>query len=126
MIRMAGEPTSDWADGGRLITGEAVVLEVRPTGWALRAGGTIIDVVLSLIVFAIIMLAVSAVGGALQVESVVYTIAAIVSLVFSLVIVPASVETITHGKSLGRLAVGARIVRSDGGASGLRQALIRA
>jgi len=36
------------------------------------------------------------------------------------------VETLTQGKSLGRLAVGARIVRDDGGSIGLRHALIRA
>jgi hypothetical protein len=45
--------------------------------------------------------------------------------VLCLVILPAAVETLSRGKSLGRLAVGARIVRNDGGAAGLRHALIR-
>ena len=42
------------------------------------------------------------------------------------VVIPTSIETITRGRSLGKLAVGGRIVRSDGGASGFRQAFIRA
>ena len=43
-----------------------------------------------------------------------------------LVIVPPSSRPLSRGKSLGKLAVGARIVRDDGGATGLRHALIRA
>jgi uncharacterized RDD family membrane protein YckC len=125
MIRMAGEPTRDWADGGRLMTGEAVALELRPASFALRAGGTIIDFLVSLIAFAVLMFAVSALSAAVMVDPTFFPIVAILGLVFCLVIIPASVETLTHGKSLGRLAVGARIVRTDGGAAGLRHALIR-
>ncbi len=43
-----------------------------------------------------------------------------------LVVVPMTVELLSQGKSLGRLAVGARIVRDDGGAIGFRHAFIRA
>ena len=50
----------------------------------------------------------------------------IIALVLCLVVAPASVELLSHGKSLGRLAVGARIVRADGGAIGMRHAAIRA
>ena len=45
---------------------------------------------------------------------------------FAILIVPMLVETATGGRSLGKLAVGARIVRDDGGAIGLRHAFIRA
>jgi hypothetical protein len=37
-----------------------------------------------------------------------------------------TVEVATHGRSLGKLAVGARIVRDDGGATTVRHAFIRA
>jgi hypothetical protein len=47
-------------------------------------------------------------------------------LVTVIVIVPVVVETATRGRSLGKLAIGARIVRDDGGAIGFRHALIRA
>jgi uncharacterized RDD family membrane protein YckC len=41
------------------------------------------------------------------------------------VIAPAIVETLSRGRSLGRLALGLRIVRDDGGPVSLRQALTR-
>ena len=126
MIRMAGEPTNEWTDGDPLMTGEAVALELRPTGFALRAGGTVIDVVVSVLAFVFLFLAFSAVGSGLRVEETFYWISFVVTLVLCLVVVPAAVETLSHGKSLGRLAVGARIVRNDGGAAGFRHALIRA
>ena len=47
-------------------------------------------------------------------------------LVFGMVVLPTTVETVTRGRSLGKLAVGARIVRDDGGAIGFRHAFIRA
>jgi hypothetical protein len=50
----------------------------------------------------------------------------IASLVFCIVVLPTAVELLTRGKSLGRLMVGARIVRDDGGAIGFRHAFIRA
>ncbi|WFR66518.1 RDD family protein [Curtobacterium flaccumfaciens] len=43
-----------------------------------------------------------------------------------LVLVPAAVETVTRGKSVGRYATGTRVVRLDGGAIGLRHAFARA
>jgi uncharacterized RDD family membrane protein YckC len=50
----------------------------------------------------------------------------IATLVLVTVVLPTTVETATRGRSLGKLAVGARIVRSDGGAIGFRQAFLRA
>ena len=126
MIRMPTEPTNEWVEVDELMTGEAVALDLRPTGFALRAGGTIIDVVLSIFVYGILMTAVSIVAStsAWEMETTI-PIAAIVGLVLCIVVAPAAVETLSHGKSLGRLAVGARIVRDDGGAAGFRHAIIR-
>jgi hypothetical protein len=59
-------------------------------------------------------------------EDAVFSILAIVALVLCLVAAPIAVETASRGKSLGRLAVGTRIVRDDGGAIGFRHAAIRA
>src|SRR3546814_5251935 len=39
---------------------------------------------------------------------------------------PTTVETVTRGRSLGKRAVGGRIVRADGGAIGFRHAFLRA
>ena len=49
----------------------------------------------------------------------------VATFVLFLIVAPITVETLSHGKSLGKLAVGARIVRDDGGAIGLRHAFVR-
>jgi len=126
---MAGQPIPDLAgmqfDDESVLSGEAVALDLRPTGYALRAAGTIIDWIVYFGSFiAVMILSFTLVGGAA--EDAVYSILWIVCLVGCLVVAPIVVETLSHGKSLGRLAVGARIVRDDGGAIGLRHAAIRA
>lgn len=117
-------PDGDELNGDLLMTGEAVALDLRPTGWALRAAGCVIDFLVYMGAFTVIasVLFNLAAGS----EDAVYGILSIVALVGCLVIAPITVETLSHGKSLGRLAVGARIVRDDGGAIGLRHASIRA
>ncbi|HEV7741083.1 MAG TPA: RDD family protein [Pseudolysinimonas sp.] len=116
----------DAYDPDALMTGEAVALDLRPTGWALRAAGTAIDFVVYLgayLVIAIVLFNAAAASGS---ESAVFGILSVVALVGCLVVAPITVETASRGKSLGRLAVGARIVREDGGAIGFRHAAIRA
>jgi uncharacterized RDD family membrane protein YckC len=117
---------TDAADPDTLLTGEAVALDLRPTGWALRAAGSIIDFLVYVGGYVLILVALFSVAGQADTEDAVYGILAVVALVGCLVIAPIAVETASHGKSLGRLAVGARIVRDDGGAIGVRHAAIRA
>lgn len=113
-------------DTDTLMTGEAVELDLRPTGWALRAAGSIIDFIVYMGTYIAIAIFLFNTAGSSGVEDSVYGIIAIVALVLCLVVAPIAVETASHGKSLGRLAVGARIVRDDGGAIGFRHAAIRA
>lgn len=127
MIAMTAEAAAIGSapDGGReLVTGEAVALDVRPAGYILRAAGTIIDWALSMLVMLGGLLLILATSGGLDTALVNALIVLI--LVFGMVVLPTAVELVTRGKSLGRLAVGARIVREDGGAIGFRHALIRA
>jgi uncharacterized RDD family membrane protein YckC len=115
-------------DTESLISGEAVALDLRPTGFVLRGAGLAID---WLVYF---------VGGTLLLVYVIYPImyaivgkdsdaqgaVAIAMSIVMIVIVPIVVELLSRGKSLGKLAVGARIVRDDGGAITFRHAFIRA
>lgn len=48
------------------------------------------------------------------------------NLVLAFVILPATIETLTKGRSVGKVAMGLRVVRDDGGAIRLRHALVRA
>ncbi|TFB91223.1 RDD family protein [Cryobacterium sp. HLT2-28] len=108
-----------------LVTGEAVALDVRPASVILRAAGTIIDWLAYLLLFLVMALAVIwLVGDSIDVA--LARALSISGLVFSILIVPMTVETLMGGRSLGKLAIGARIVRDDGGAIQLRHAFIRA
>lgn len=108
------------------LTGEAVALDVQPVGFFLRAVGCLIDMVIGvgLLVGGGLLVIAMNVGGSLPDSAV--GIAVVTLLATVMVVVPTVVETLSRGRSLGRLAVGARIVRTDGGASGFRQAFIRA
>src|SRR6218665_703246 len=122
MILMAVEPDADWvdtlSDDDALLTGEAVALDLRPASFALRAGGAAIDVTLSIIAFVLILMAFLIPAAQLGFEEAWTGVFVISSMVLAFVVGPCLVETLSRGKSLGRLAVGARIVRDDGGAAG--------
>lgn len=114
------------ADEHELITGEAVALDLRPAGFVLRAAGSAIDLITYLLAYlAIVMLVLSPLGATFLDEATQASVA-VGALVFCIVVVPLTVELLTQGRSLGKLAVGARIVRDDGGAIGFRHAFIRA
>lgn len=112
----------------QLVTGEAVALDLHPTGFVLRAAGAIIDWLvyfiggILLLSYVILPLFIAAFGS----DDAAVAAISIAGMVTVLIVVPMTVELLTRGKSLGRLAVGARIVRDDGGAIGFRHAFIRA
>lgn len=106
-----------------IVTGEAVVLELRPASFAARALGTIIDMIGSVIA---LLLTVYLVFWAFRnIDRAAATAIVLSLMVLFMVVVPASVETLTRGKSLGKYAMGLRIVRDDGGAIRFRHAFIR-
>lgn len=111
--------------GDEVMTGEAVALDLRPASYALRVAGALIDLlVYAGGTYALLMVVVIAVLGA-RLEDAAYAIIFTVTIVTGLVVAPITVETATRGRSLGKLAVGARIVRDDGGSIGFRHAFIR-
>lgn len=114
------------ADGQTLLTGEAVVLDVRPASFILRAAGALVDLVCYLTLFVVTLLGLGIVSQFVPVDDALAQALTICSLVFCIVIVPTVVETLLKGRSVGKLVVGARIVRVDGGAATFRHALIRA
>lgn len=109
-----------------VLTGEAVALDVQPVGFFLRALGALIDVLASVVLLLLFWLAIGWATGMGLAAIPLMPALLISSLVVVLVVVPAAIETVTQGRSLGKLAVGGRIVRTDGGAIGFRHALVRA
>lgn len=109
-----------------ILTGEAVALDVQPLGFFLRALGLLIDVVLAVALFLLFALVATYMFGLDIFGESSARIVTVTMIVLIMVVIPTAVETFTRGRSLGKLAVGGRIVRTDGGASGFRQAFIRA
>lgn len=123
----SGAPGFSGMDDGsenELMTGEAVALDVRPASFILRAAGSMIDWLAYVALLVGLVLAILFLGGGL--DTALQTALVTISLVFALVIVPMTVEIASRGRSLGKWAVGARIVRDDGGATQFRHAFIRA
>ncbi|WP_258805285.1 RDD family protein [Pseudarthrobacter sp. NS4] len=106
-----------------IVTGEAVVLELRPASFAARSLGLILDVLFNAVLLVAILVGLAAAGEDLD-EAAMRALV-LSSVVFCLVIVPVAVETLSRGLSLGKLATGLRVVRDDGGAIRFRHAVIR-
>lgn len=123
-----GEPTSGFVDlsEDEMMIGEAVALDVRPTGFVLRAAGAAIDFVVYVGLFVLIAMAVTTTALSGWISQAMLQATMVGALVLCIVIIPVTVELLTKGRSLGKLAVGARIVRDDGGAIGFRHAFARA
>jgi uncharacterized RDD family membrane protein YckC len=107
-----------------LVTGEAVALDIRVARLASRALALFIDALLQLTVlyFCMIFLGLSA----HVLDSAVTIGLALLMVVGVLVGYPAITETLTRGRTLGKLALGLRVVADDGGPERFRQALVRA
>ncbi|THA66155.1 RDD family protein [Streptomyces sp. A0958] len=106
-----------------LVTGEAVVLGLRPAKLPSRALALAIDLIAVGTVFGLVAFGLAVASAPLDDAAV----AAVSVAVFLLVPVggPIAVETLSHGRSLGKLACGLRVVRGDGGPIRFRQALVR-
>ncbi|MEU6243297.1 RDD family protein [Streptomyces sp. NPDC047024] len=106
-----------------LVTGEAVALELRPAKLPSRALAVFVDLVVAMFVYIgvsiVVLLATASLDDAAQM--------ALSIAVFLLVLIgaPIAVETLSHGRSLGKLMFGLRVVRDDGGPIRFRHALVR-
>ena len=107
-----------------LVTGEAVALELPAAGIAMHALSGFLDVVVALLALGIGLFVVPLLTpGA---DDAIVGVATTVLVVLIFVALPTSMETLTRGRSVGKLAMGLRTVRDDAGPIGFRQALTRA
>ncbi len=107
-----------------LVTGEAVALDLPPAGLGVRMASGLVDVAVTvLLLVALLLVLVTAV---LQTDDALVQVAVLGSIITSLVIYPATLETLTRGKSLGKLALGLRTVRDDAGPISFHHAFVRA
>ncbi|MET7637599.1 RDD family protein [Streptomyces sp. NPDC005438] len=106
-----------------LVTGEAVELGLRPARLLSRAVAVLIDLVVTWTVFLLCSVALLSLISSLDVAAMAALQVGLVMLV--LVGGPVALETLTHGRSIGKIACGLRVVREDGGPIRFRHALVR-
>ncbi|GAA4378802.1 RDD family protein [Nocardioides caricicola] len=107
-----------------LVTGEAVALDLPPASLGTRIASGLIDVTVTvlLLVALVIGLAIAAV----QTSEALIEVAMLASVIVSFLVFPTTIETLTRGKSLGKLAFGLRTVRDDAGPISFQHAFVRA
>ncbi|MDJ1372003.1 RDD family protein [Gulosibacter molinativorax] len=127
-LATTGSTTHDDED---VVIGEGVALGVPAAGFLSRAGSATIDVIVIMLGYVLSVLALAwllemyILATGIMIEDAWLAVIQVIWLVLWTVLVPVIVETLSHGRSLGKLIFGLRIVRDDGGAIGFRHALIR-
>ncbi|GAA3497410.1 RDD family protein [Streptomyces prasinosporus] len=106
-----------------LVTGEAVALELRPARLPSRALAVLLDLAVAVVVYIVVTIAL--VASTASLDRAAQTAISIAVFVLVLVGGPIAVETLSHGRSLGKTACGLRVVRDDGGPIRFRHALVR-
>ncbi|WP_371481206.1 RDD family protein [Kitasatospora sp. NBC_00315] len=106
-----------------LVTGEAVVLGLRAAKVPSRALAVLLDLLVESAAFLVAIFVLALTASEIDDAAVAATVLAM--MVFFLVAVPVMVETLSGGRSLGKLALGLRVVRRDGGPVRFRHSLVR-
>jgi uncharacterized RDD family membrane protein YckC len=107
-----------------IVTGEAVALDLQPATFASRAVSGLLDVALQVaVLFAVAYLDSKVTRSMDDAAAAAFTLVSVVAVIVGY---PLVMETLTRGRTLGKLAMGLRTVRDDGGPIRFRQALVRA
>jgi uncharacterized RDD family membrane protein YckC len=107
-----------------MVTGDAVVLDIQIAQLPVRALSALIDVTVMFVVYVI-----GFILWAIMVSDVDDALAAAALIIFTVLAFvgyPVVFEVATRGRSLGKMALGLRVVSDDGGPERFRQALFRA
>ncbi|WP_179266061.1 RDD family protein [Asanoa hainanensis] len=120
---MTAQPLSS----DRVVTGEAVELEVRAARAGSRVTALLIDLLvigaLGLVLYLVVWMVLSSIPT--QFDSATISGITVVGTVLVLVGYPVTCETVFRGRTAGKAALGLRVVRDDGGPVRLRHALTR-
>src|ERR1700722_19112206 len=107
-----------------VVTGDAVVLDVRVAQLPVRAVSALIDIAVILVGYLVALVLWA--GALTQFDD---AVTAAIMIIFSVLVFvgyPLVFETATRGRTLGKMAMGLRVVSDDGGPERFRQALFRA
>ncbi len=111
------------ADDDRLVTGEAVLIDVPSTSVGVLILSGLIDLVVQFALFIAVVIAAALLSEHLSsAQGDVLHLVLFVGIVLGL---PVALETFTRGRTLGKLCLKLRVVRDDGGPIVFRHALVR-
>jgi uncharacterized RDD family membrane protein YckC len=114
----------------QLVSGEAVELEVRFARLGSRALALMIDILaqigLFIVLLLVMLLAIALIASTGFADAALMRGLSIVLTAVVLIGYPVTCETLFRGRSLGKLALGLRVVRDDGGPIRFRHSLTRA
>ena len=106
------------------VTGEAVALDLRLAQFPSRTLALALDLLVQVGAFLLLVVFSSALAS--KVDPAAGAAIGLVSVVAIIVGLPTLVETLTRGRSLGKIAAGLRVVRDDGGPVRFRHSFVRA
>ena len=95
------------------VTGEAVALDLRIAQFPSRTLGLALDLLVQFGALLLMVWLASNISS--QVDGAAASAITLVAVVSVIVGLPTLIETLTRGRSLGKLATGLRVVRDDGG-----------
>lgn len=107
-----------------VVTGDAVVLDVQIAQLPVRAVSAMIDITIIMVGYIIGVLL-----WATTITQFDEALSAAILIIFTVLVIigyPVAFETATRGRTLGKIAMGLRVVSDDGGPERFRQALFRA
>ena len=106
-----------------LVTGEAVALDLPPASLGPRMASGLIDVILTICL--LIALVVGLAIAAAQTDEALAQVGILAAVIVSLLVFPTALETLTRGKTVGKMALGLRTVRDDAGPISFQHAFVR-
>ncbi|MDZ5621895.1 RDD family protein [Nocardioides bizhenqiangii] len=107
-----------------LVTGEGVALDLPPASLGLRLASGLIDLVVMVVLFTTSLLVLLV--ATINVDQALVDAAIVAASIITFAVYPTVLETLTRGRSLGKLALGLRTVRDDAGPISFHHALVRA
>jgi len=108
-----------------VVTGEAVVLDLPCARFPTRMLARLIDTVVQAVTLIVVTVAITAAVAAGALDSASAAAVGVTGYVLVIVGYPVIFETLSRGKTLGKMALGLRVVGDDGGPERFRQALVR-
>ncbi len=120
------DPGAGRAPGSGLLIGDAVELDLPVARVASRGVARLIDLAVQAVLLIVLQVALSAVLVFISwLDTALMDAVLVIVVVAVFLAYPIVLETLTRGRTVGKLVMGLRVVRDDGGAIRFRQALTR-